>query len=296
MNNALIPGRRVTAFTWATTRQRVRPDVRARSDRGHRANDPPEPRLNVWLQHCHEPAPGVRESCARMAFAMPSSPVHHPVFARLWVLMSRHEPGEIRRHRDELLAGLSGRVIEVGPGAGSNSLTTPRRSRRWWRWSPSPICWDKPASRLPARTSRSRSSTASPTSCLRMTRRSMPLSRLWFSAQCPIRRALAELHRVLRPGGELRFYEHVRSDRPALAFTQRAVDRMSGRARSGGVIPLATPPARSPPRASRSSSCGGCGSTRCRSLGRMRSAARADAEAAASTGWKARRLSGGFHG
>ena len=55
-----------------------------------------------------------------MAFAMPSSPVHHPVFARLWVLMSRHEPVEIRRHRDELLAGLSGRVIEVGAGAGSN--------------------------------------------------------------------------------------------------------------------------------------------------------------------------------
>jgi SAM-dependent methyltransferase len=33
-------------------------------------------------------------------------------------------------------------------------------------------------------------------------------------------RALAELHRVLRPGGALRFYEHVRSERPARAFTQ----------------------------------------------------------------------------
>src|SRR5689334_4100635 len=34
--------------------------------------------------------------------------------------MSRHEPAEIVRHREELLAGLSGRVIEVGAGVGSN--------------------------------------------------------------------------------------------------------------------------------------------------------------------------------
>ena len=39
-------------------------------------------------------------------------------------------------------------------------------------------------------------------------------------------RALAELRRVLRPGGELRFYEHVLSDRPAVALSQRAVDRV----------------------------------------------------------------------
>ena len=37
--------------------------------------------------------------------------------------------------------------------------------------------------------------------------------------------ALSELQRVLRPGGELRYYEHVRSDRPLVALSQRAVDR-----------------------------------------------------------------------
>ena len=31
---------------------------------------------------------------------------------------------------------------------------------------------------------------------------------------------------MLLPGGELRFYEHVRSNRPALALSQRAVDRV----------------------------------------------------------------------
>lgn len=36
--------------------------------------------------------------------------------------------------------------------------------------------------------------------------------------------ALAELHRVIRPGGELRFYEHVQADRPLPARLQRVAD------------------------------------------------------------------------
>jgi ubiquinone/menaquinone biosynthesis C-methylase UbiE len=44
---------------------------------------------------------------------------------------------------------------------------------------------------------------------------------------CSVRdqpRALAEMLRVLRPGGELRFYEHVRSRRPGFARVQRVAD------------------------------------------------------------------------
>ena len=36
--------------------------------------------------------------------------------------------------------------------------------------------------------------------------------------------ALAELHRVIRPGGELRFLEHVRADSPSLRRIQRLMD------------------------------------------------------------------------
>jgi ubiquinone/menaquinone biosynthesis C-methylase UbiE len=36
--------------------------------------------------------------------------------------------------------------------------------------------------------------------------------------------ALGQLFRVIRPGGELRFYEHVRSPKPGFARAQRAVD------------------------------------------------------------------------
>lgn len=38
------------------------------------------------------------------------------------------------------------------------------------------------------------------------------------------RQALGELSRVLRPGGQLRFYEHVRSADPRYARMQRAAD------------------------------------------------------------------------
>ena len=40
------------------------------------------------------------------------------------------------------------------------------------------------------------------------------------------RRALEELFRVIQPGGELRYYEHVRADTPGLARVQLAADRM----------------------------------------------------------------------
>jgi protein-L-isoaspartate O-methyltransferase len=44
----------------------------------------------------------------------------HPFFARMWTLMSAHETPLLRRLRGENLAGLSGRVLEVGAGTGTN--------------------------------------------------------------------------------------------------------------------------------------------------------------------------------
>ncbi len=45
--------------------------------------------------------------------------------------------------------------------------------------------------------------------------------------------ALAEVQRVLRPGGELRFYEHVGADRPPLTLLQRAVEPLWSRLGGG---------------------------------------------------------------
>ncbi|MGO9959194.1 MAG: class I SAM-dependent methyltransferase [Solirubrobacteraceae bacterium] len=141
--------------------------------------------------------------------------------------MSRHEPAEIRRHRDELLAGLSGRVIEVGAGAGSNFVHYPATVEHVVAVEPEPYL------RV-----RARIEAASATVAVEVVdgvAGSLPVEDRSFDAAvaclvlCTVpdqAGALAELRRVLRPGGELRFYEHVRSTRPAVALSQRAVDRV----------------------------------------------------------------------
>src|ERR1700761_7768009 len=51
---------------------------------------------------------------------MSSSTVDNPFFARVWMFISTHEPESIARWRRENLAGLTGRVLEVGAGTGTN--------------------------------------------------------------------------------------------------------------------------------------------------------------------------------
>ncbi|MDT5019135.1 MAG: hypothetical protein QOD39_5295 [Mycobacterium sp.] len=49
-----------------------------------------------------------------------SKSVDNPFFARLWTVMSAHEPESLKLLRRENLAGLCGRVLEVGAGTGTN--------------------------------------------------------------------------------------------------------------------------------------------------------------------------------
>ncbi|MFD9947447.1 class I SAM-dependent methyltransferase [Nonomuraea sp. NPDC059023] len=56
----------------------------------------------------------------------------------------------------------------------------------------------------------------------------------------PLRATLAEVRRVLRPGGELRFYEHVRSARRPLALTETLITPLWSRA-CGGCHPARDP-------------------------------------------------------
>src|SRR5512142_1526782 len=157
---------------------------------------------------------------------MPPYAVHHPVFARVWSLMSRHEPAAIRRHRDELLAGLSGRVIEVGAGAGSNFAHYPATVEEIVAVEPEPYLRER------ARAAAARADVR--IEVLDGVADRLPADDASFDAAvaclvlCTVpdqARALAELRRVLRPSGELRFYEHVLSKRRGVAVSQRALDR-----------------------------------------------------------------------
>ena len=49
-----------------------------------------------------------------------SDVVDNPFFARLWAAMSTREPESLLRLRRENLAGLTGRVLEIGAGTGTN--------------------------------------------------------------------------------------------------------------------------------------------------------------------------------
>lgn len=158
---------------------------------------------------------------------MTASAVHHPLFARFYALvLSRNEPGEIRAHREELLQGLSGRVLEVGAGSGANFAHYPPEVTEVVAVEPEPYLreqartaaasvgvavtlLDGVADALPAQDGSCDAAVACLVLC------SVPDQA----------RALAELRRVLRPGGELRFYEHVRESGARAARVQRAVDR-----------------------------------------------------------------------
>jgi ubiquinone/menaquinone biosynthesis C-methylase UbiE len=170
---------------------------------------------------------------ARETGASPGSPppdaaetVHHPIFARFYLRMtkSRKARGE-DEHRRRLLAGLSGRVVEVGAGNGLNFPFYPEGVDEVVAVEPEPTLReaavdaareapvrveviDGVAGALPAADASLDAGVASLVLC------SVPDQA----------RALAELRRVIRPGGELRFYEHVVSERALPARLQRLAD------------------------------------------------------------------------
>jgi len=162
--------------------------------------------------------------------------VSHPLFSRVYPAFAIG--ADLRgqaEHRRDLLAGLSGRVVEVGAGTGRNFRHYPAsvseviavepepRLRRWAEAEAAAVeatvrVVDGIASHLPLEDGSCDVGVASLVLC---------------SVESPDQ-ALAELRRVIRPGGELRFYEHVRSAQLGLGLLQRLVDGLFWPSVGGG--------------------------------------------------------------
>ncbi|MET7710995.1 class I SAM-dependent methyltransferase [Streptomyces sp. NPDC005407] len=159
---------------------------------------------------------------------VPRDAVHHPVFARVYakVSVAAETKAGIAAYRKELLSGLSGRVIEIGAGNGLNFAHYPSAVSEVVALEP-----ERSLRHLAAQAARS---AEVPVDVVPGAAEALPVKSEAFDAAvvslvlCSVRdlpRALAEIRRVLRPEGELRFFEHGLAETKGMARTQRALDR-----------------------------------------------------------------------
>ena len=137
--------------------------------------------------------------------------IPRPRFARMYLkAAARADRRGATDHRQRLLQDLTGRVVEVGAGNGLNFAHYPPTVTEVVAIEPEPT--------LRAIAQRAAAGAPVPVTVRAGTADALPLADGEMDAAiaslvlCSVpdqARALAELHRVLRPGGELRFYEHV---------------------------------------------------------------------------------------
>jgi ubiquinone/menaquinone biosynthesis C-methylase UbiE len=129
-------------------------------------------------------------------------------------------------HRRKALAHARGRVLEIGGGTGFNLQHYPTAIEE--------LVVTEPAPGMLERARRRAATTELPVTVLQASAESLPfedssfdtvVSTLVLCSVEDLDRALAEIHRVLRPGGQLLFVEHVRSDDPRRAKWQDRLER-----------------------------------------------------------------------
>lgn len=149
--------------------------------------------------------------------------VNNPFFARVWTFLSQHEPPALRELRSENLAGLSGRVLEVGAGTGTNFVLYPTTVEEVVAIEPEP--------RLTAIARQAAATAPVPVTVTATTVEALEPGEPFDAVVCSLvlcsidkpESVLRQLLSRLRPGGELRYLEHVAS-RGARGRLQRAAD------------------------------------------------------------------------
>jgi ubiquinone/menaquinone biosynthesis C-methylase UbiE len=161
--------------------------------------------------------------------------VEHPLFARMWLRAAEKDSSRREdQYRRKLVNGLRGRVIEVGAGNGLNFGFYPAEVEYVLAVEPEP--------RLRAAATDTAAKAPVPIEVVDGVAGRLPAKDESFDAGiaslvlCSVSdqvRALGELHRVIRRGGELRYYEHVVAERPIAALLQRLADLVWPRVAGG---------------------------------------------------------------
>ncbi len=133
---------------------------------------------------------------------------------------------EIAQERAQVVPAAEGRVLEIGIGAGHNlDHYRPGRVERIWGLDPSPTLLAWARRRLPQ--------LAMPVELLEGSAEAIPLddasvdtvvTTFTLCSVPDVRRALAEMRRVLRPGGRVLFLEHGAAPDP---WVRRLQDRLN---------------------------------------------------------------------
>lgn len=149
----------------------------------------------------------------------------NPSFAQLYLKISaKSEARGAAAHRAEMLAGIAGRVLEVGCGNGLNFRHYPGTVDHVLAVEPEPM--------LRAAAEAAATEVLASISVVGGTATALAAEDASFDAGvaslvlCSVEDVAATLHelrRVIRPGGELRFYEHVAADQKWLRRIQHAI-------------------------------------------------------------------------